>query len=39
MSNNYWKSAELVNGRLAMTGIIAAVFNYGFTGWINPGFL
>jgi len=39
MDNSYWKSAELMNGRLAMTGILAAVVNYGFTGWIIPGFL
>ena len=37
MENNYWKTAEIMNGRLAMMGIIAAVINYGITGWIIPG--
>ena len=35
---NYWKTAEQMNGRLAMMGLFAAVVNYGFTGWIIPGF-
>ena len=30
--------AEKLNGRLAMIGLLAAVVNYGFTGWIAPGF-
>ena len=34
---DYWKNAELLNGRLAMIGLFAAVVNYGFTGWIIPG--
>ena len=34
---NYWKTAEQINGRLAMMGFFAAVINYGFTGWIVPG--
>ena len=34
---SYWKTAELMNGRLAMIGLLAAVINYGFTGWIIPG--
>ena len=34
---NYWKTAEQMNGRLAMMGLLAAVVNYGFTGWIIPG--
>ena len=34
---NYWENAELLNGRLAMIGLFAAVVNYGFTGWIIPG--
>jgi len=38
MKNNYWKSAELMNGRLAMMGILAALVNYVFTGLIIPGF-
>ena len=29
--------AEKFNGRLAMMGLLAAVVNYGFTGWIIPG--
>ena len=33
----YWKEAEQTNGRLAMMGLLAAVVNYGFTGWIIPG--
>ena len=36
--NSYWKIAEQMNGRLAMMGLFAAVVNYGFTGWIIPGF-
>ena len=34
---SYWKTAEQMNGRLAMMGFFAAVINYGFTGWIIPG--
>ena len=30
--------AEQLNGRLAMMGFAIAVINYGFTGWIIPGF-
>ena len=30
--------AETINGRLAMMGLLAAVVNYGFTGWVIPGF-
>ena len=33
----YWKEAEQINGRLAMIGFVAAVVNYGLTGWIAPG--
>jgi len=36
---NYWKEAELTNGRLAMMGLVIATINYGFTGWIIPGIL
>ena len=39
--NNYldhWKNAEITNGRLAMMGLLALVVNYGFFGWIIPGF-
>ena len=35
---NFWKEAEQINGRLAMMGFFALVVNYGFTGWIIPGF-
>ena len=34
---SYWKTAEQMNGRLAMMGFFAAVINYGLTGWIIPG--
>ncbi len=34
---SYFKTAEQMNGRLAMIGFFAAVINYGFTGWIVPG--
>ena len=33
----YWKNAERTNGRLAMIGLFAAVFNYSVFGWIIPG--
>ena len=36
-NKNYWKAAEIMNGRLAMMGLLAAVVNYGFTGRIIPG--
>ena len=35
---DYWKNAETTNGRLAMMGLVALVINYGFFGWIIPGF-
>ena len=42
-SNNYigkyWKNAEITNGRLAMIGFFALIINYGFFGWIIPGFI
>ena len=35
----YWENAEITNGRLAMVGFIALIINYGFFGWIIPGFI
>ena len=35
----FWKNAEITNGRLAMVGLIVLVVNYGFFGWIIPGFI
>ena len=32
----YWQEAELLNGRLAMVGFVAAIFNYTVFGWIIP---
>ena len=37
--NSYWKNAEITNGRLAMIGLLALALNYGFFGWIIPGFI
>ena len=36
-TGNYWQNAELLNGRLAMIGLFAAVHNYIIFGWIIPG--
>ncbi len=35
----FWKNAEITNGRLAMIGFSALIINYGFFGWIIPGFI
>ena len=35
----FWKNAEITNGRLAMIGLLALIINYGFFGWIIPGFI
>ncbi|MBO8204299.1 chlorophyll a/b-binding protein [Prochlorococcus marinus] len=35
----YWKNAEMTNGRLAMIGFLVLIINYGFFGWIIPGFI
>ncbi len=38
-NSKYWKNAEITNGRLAMIGLLALIINYGFFGWIIPGFI
>ena len=38
-TKSYWKNAEITSGRLAMVGLLALVVNYGFFGWIIPGFI
>ena len=39
IKSSYWKNAEITNGRLAMIGLLVLVVNYGFFGWIVPGFI
>ncbi len=34
---DYWKNAELLNGRLAMIGFFALVHNYILFGAVMPG--
>ena len=34
-----WQNAEITNGRFAMIGFLALIINYGFFGWIIPGFI
>ena len=38
-TDKYWKNAETTNGRLAMIGFLVLIINYGFFGWIIPGFI
>ncbi len=38
-NKSYWKNAEIMNGRLAMVGLLTLIINYGFFGWIIPGFI
>ena len=33
----YWQEAELLNGRLAMVGLVIGIFNYTVVGWVIPG--
>ena len=34
---DYWKNAELTNGRLAMIGFFSAINNYILFGMVMPG--
>ena len=38
-NHSYWRYAELINGRLAMLGIVACIGAYLTTGQIIPGFV
>ena len=38
-TGKFWENAETTNGRLAMIGFLALIINYGFFGWIIPGFI
>ena len=38
-TDKYWENAEITNGRLAMIGFLVLIINYGFFGWIIPGFV
>jgi len=35
--HDYWKNAELLNGRLAMIGLVIGTINYTLFGWVIPG--
>jgi len=37
MEVDYWKNAELTNGRMAMIGFFAAIHNYILFGAVIPG--
>ena len=39
IKGKYWMNAEITNGRLAMIGFLVLIVNYGFFGWIIPGFI
>jgi len=39
LDKDYWNDAEMLNGRLAMLGFVAAVGAYLTTGQIIPGIL
>ena len=37
LDQDYWTNAELINGRLAMVGLVIGIFNYTVFGWVIPG--
>ena len=39
LDQDYWTNAELINGRLAMVGLVIGIFNYTVFGWVIPGFV